>query len=382
MKILVIGHPLVVSANRKIWNEVAAHDGVEVDMIVPETWKSNLIKNLIYSFDEETDESINKIYPIACFRKGSGSFYFFNPIKTFNILRQKKYDRIVLTQETWALSLLELILLKLLSINSKTKTFIWVCQNIKKEKLFFLRFFERFTTSNLESILCCCSEIKEVITWKGIKTKCQYFPFSFDGNQYPTDLKVIKPCSPDIMTLGYLGRISEEKGINLIIQALDVFKEKNIKVKLVVAGAGPMEQILSSRDEVEYLGTIPHNEAYKFYEQIDIFVLPSQTRPFWKEQFGRVIIESVASGKPIVGSSSGAIPEVMGNISMPYIFQEKSLESLIQQTLQAWEDIQSGQINEIMKKSKERTFELYSHESVAKRFLRYTNENCIEGILS
>lgn len=382
MKVLVIGHPLVVSANRKVWNSVAFHDGVEVDMIVPKTWKSNLIKKLEYSFEEKSDQNINEIYPISCFKKGNGSFYFFNPIKMLRILRNKKYDRIVLTQETWSLSLFELVILKVLSINSKTKTFIWVCQNIKKKKLFFIRYFERFITSSLESILCCCSEIKQVIEWKGIKTKCQYFPFSFDGDQYPIELKEIKPCSRDVMTLGYLGRISEEKGIHLIIQALDTFKKNKIKVKFIVAGGGPMEEILSSREEVEFLGTIPHNEAFKFYEKIDIFLLPSQTRTFWKEQFGRVIIESVASGKPIVGSSSGAIPEVMGKICMPYVFNEESLDSLIEQTLKAWDDIKTGKINEIMKKSKTLTFELYSHESVAKRFLRYTNENCVEGILS
>jgi glycosyltransferase involved in cell wall biosynthesis len=41
-------------------------------------------------------------------------------------------------------------------------------------------------------------------------------------------------------------------------------------------------------------------------------VIPSRTRPRWKEQFGRVIIEANASGVPIVGSDSGAIPALIG----------------------------------------------------------------------
>ncbi len=49
-----------------------------------------------------------------------------------------------------------------------------------------------------------------------------------------------------------------------------------------------------------------------FMNAIDVFVLPSRTTPRWKEQFGRVIIEAQACGTPVIGSDSGAIPEVVG----------------------------------------------------------------------
>ena len=41
--------------------------------------------------------------------------------------------------------------------------------------------------------------------------------------------------------------------------------------------------------------------------------MPSRTLPNWKEQFGRVIIEAMACGVPVVGSDSGAIPDVIGD---------------------------------------------------------------------
>jgi glycosyltransferase involved in cell wall biosynthesis len=44
-----------------------------------------------------------------------------------------------------------------------------------------------------------------------------------------------------------------------------------------------------------------------------VFVLPSHTTPVWKEQFGVVLIEAMFSHAAVVGSSSGAIPEVVGD---------------------------------------------------------------------
>jgi glycosyltransferase involved in cell wall biosynthesis len=45
---------------------------------------------------------------------------------------------------------------------------------------------------------------------------------------------------------------------------------------------------------------------------LDVLVLPSRTTESWKEQFGRVIIEAHACQTPVIGSSSGAIPDVVG----------------------------------------------------------------------
>jgi glycosyltransferase involved in cell wall biosynthesis len=350
-------------------------------MIVPKKWKSNLIKDLSFSPDKETDSYVHQIFPINCFYKGNGSFFVFDPIHLYKVLSSKEYDAIVLTQETWSFSLFEIGILRKLTVNSKSKFYLWVCQNIKKQKLFFLRFFERFNTKSLESILCCCSEIKEVIEWKSIKTKCQYFPFSFDEKKYSSEIKKVDTRADNSIVLGYLGRISEEKGISLMLSLLDNLVARGIDASLVVAGAGPLEHLLKDNSRITFLGSIPHNEAYKFYEQIDTFILPSQTRAFWKEQFGRVIIESIASGRPVVGSSSGAIPEVLGNMKMPYVFKEDSLEDFTDKVCKVLDDIKSGEINHIIKESKRLSFELYSHENVAKRFLSYAkNENKFEDL--
>ena len=62
------------------------------------------------------------------------------------------------------------------------------------------------------------------------------------------------------------------------------------------------------------------------FKQFDVLVVPSLSTPSRKEQFGRVIAESMASGVPVIGSSSGAIPEVIGEHGL--IFEEGNSEDL------------------------------------------------------
>jgi glycosyltransferase involved in cell wall biosynthesis len=377
-QVLVIGHSFVVDANRALWNALAKKEDVQVDMVVPKHWTSNLIKDLYYQFNQKTDGHLREVFPINVFYKGNGSFFTFSPWPLWKVLRGKKYDAIVLAQETWSFSLAETLLISLFSKNRGTPFYLWVCQNLKKQHLFWLRFLERIFTVNTTAILCCCSEIQEVIEWKGINVPCRYFPFSFDDETYDFDPS---PLQRDKIRLGYLGRLSDEKGIDLLIQAFQELRQSDSNLELVIGGGGPMASQFESMEGVVFKGILPHAEAHLFYQDIDIFVLPSKTTSFWKEQFGRVIIETLASGRPIVGSSSGAIPEVMGHLKVPYVFEEQNLESLKEKIKLAIDDIKEQKVDPIVKEGRERAFKLYSHAGVADRFYRYAFKSDLWGLI-
>jgi L-malate glycosyltransferase len=71
---------------------------------------------------------------------------------------------------------------------------------------------------------------------------------------------------------------------------------------------------------------VPHLETPRYLSAFDILVVPSETQPNWKEQFGRVITEAMASGTPVVGSSSGEIPNLVQKADGGLIFPEKNAE--------------------------------------------------------
>jgi glycosyltransferase involved in cell wall biosynthesis len=71
-------------------------------------------------------------------------------------------------------------------------------------------------------------------------------------------------------------------------------------------------------DNVKFLGHFGYDKLLYFYNSFDCLVLPSRTKSWLKEQFGRVIIESMACGTPVIGSDSGEIPIVIDNPELTF----------------------------------------------------------------
>ncbi len=115
---------------------------------------------------------------------------------------------------------------------------------------------------------------------------------------------------------GYVGRLVEEKGVMDLVEALPFC---DAQVKVCFAGNGPMREALETRarelgvgERVLFLPHRPLEELPSVMNALDVLVLPSRTTARWKEQFGRVLIEAHACATPLIGSDSGAIPNVIG----------------------------------------------------------------------
>jgi glycosyltransferase involved in cell wall biosynthesis len=98
-------------------------------------------------------------------------------------------------------------------------------------------------------------------------------------------------------------------------------------------GDGPDRERLSALasslgigERVSFDGQIPSPEVPAYLSRLHALVLPSRTRPNWQEQFGRVLIEAMVSGVPVVGSDSGEIPRVIGDAGS--VYPEGDVEAL------------------------------------------------------
>jgi glycosyltransferase involved in cell wall biosynthesis len=133
-----------------------------------------------------------------------------------------------------------------------------------------------------------------------------------------TPTAIATPLRSDAQTVvfGYAGRLCDEKGWKVVIAALRLLPPH---IKLLMAADGPeralLDSILSEPElsgRIHNLGFIPKSELWNAYKAMDCLIVPSITKPTWKEQFGGVLADAMVSGIPIIGSDSGAVPEVIG----------------------------------------------------------------------
>lgn len=120
--------------------------------------------------------------------------------------------------------------------------------------------------------------------------------------------------------VGYVGRFVPEKGLSNLLAAL---RQMPTEVHGVLIGAGPMREELERQAEtpelrgrVRFFPTMTSEKLAEYMNCFDALALPSLSTPQWKEQYGRVIGEAMACGVPVVGSDSGAIPEVIGEAGL------------------------------------------------------------------
>jgi len=109
--------------------------------------------------------------------------------------------------------------------------------------------------------------------------------------------------------VGYAGRLVPSKGLFDLLAAVRRLDEP---VELLLIGDGEQRAELEGQpipgSHVRVIDDLSHEQMADGYAQLDVLALPSHTTPTWKEQFGRVIVEALWCGVPVVGSDSGEIP--------------------------------------------------------------------------
>lgn len=148
--------------------------------------------------------------------------------------------------------------------------------------------------------------------WWGVDTGL-FTQAALQTQEHP-DAWQVKPTQ---RIIGFVGRFVPEKGVLDLLQALGPLGADYV---LVCIGGGPQEtelreqaQSLGVAKQLRILPPMPASALAEHIAAMDILALPSHTEQFWKEQYGRVLVEAMAAGVPVIGSDSGAIPYVIGD---------------------------------------------------------------------
>jgi glycosyltransferase involved in cell wall biosynthesis len=309
----------IVGAYQRKLEEMAALPGVELTVLVPPSWREGGREARLER--AHTSGYSLEALPLAC----NGHFHLHFYPTLGRVLRRLRPDICHIDEEPYNLATF-LALRQARAVGARSLFFTW--QNLARRYPPPFRNMESYVLRHADYALVGNREAEEVLRWKGYRGPAALIP------QFGVDPELYRPLAErpaaGPLIVGYAGRFVPAKGLPLLIQALAGLQGE---WRLRLAGAGPLQADLQAQaaalgvgEFVSFEAHIPSLEMPRFYNQLHALVLPSQTTPNWKEQFGRVLVEAMACGVPVVGSSSGEIPNVIGDAGL--VFPEGDADAL------------------------------------------------------
>jgi len=375
-RLLVIGPTYAIATNRrKLW-------ALAADFEV--TCATSRLSGKIFGRPAKEFDELTSAEPIALHRfRGFPSYqantrFFYQGIE--KLFRSTQFDYVLVENEPWGLIKWQAwILTRLFQRQALFGEFSW--ENVERPGLkgCFLSFCYWLSSLVDDYIVCGNCACRQIFSKHGAGQR----PILV-APQLGVDPDLHRPASTaerstlrknhDLrengLLVGYCGRLSSEKGIVELIAAVRGLRQRYPELNLVLLGDGPYrEQLAGSKDAwLHCLAPRPHFEIPNFIRCLDIFVLASKPRltggEIWEEQFGHVLIESMACGVATIGSDSGAIPEVLGDSRAIFPHSNVAgLSDLLRELIEV-----PALRSELAEAQHERALKLFTHQAVAQSY--------------
>jgi L-malate glycosyltransferase len=386
MKILVASHTYIVDLNcEKLRALSNLEPDIQVTVVVPKLWKPGGVQNKIIE-TKFIDEGKFKIVPVSNLSQNHQGLLTFGT-DLVPLMRDFRPDIIHVEQGAKGLSYAQFIALnKFLDIKAKNTFFTW--WNLPYELKFPISLLEKYNLDNTHGAISGNQDGADVLRQRGYQNPIKVMP------QLGVDEKLFAPrkqlelaakmgIKENDFVVGFVGRFVREKGILTLLDALMTLKDKSWKCLLL--GRGELQSELMSKavesgiqDRIILVESVPHDQVCNYINLMSTLVLPSETTynfktltaVGWKEQFGHVLIEAMASGVPVIGSDSGEIPYVIRDAGL--IFPEGKVEALAKCLSDLMDN--SSLADEIGQAGYMRAMSQYTNMAMAKQQLEFFRE--------
>ena len=331
MRILVVSHSSATPLNQQIYAEIRRQTGWEFTLVVPQSWMDefgNALPSQLWSgFDA-------RLVALPVHLNGNIILHWYRT-SFCRLLLEGEFDAIYVNHEPYGVATTQVCW-----ANLRTRRIpfgFYSCQNLEKSYPPPFCWMEQMVYRSSAFAFPITNAVGGVIRSKGFRGATAVCPLPLDPGLYrkrPVEEReeAIARKKGELV-IGYVGRVVEQKGLRTLVEAL--VRLPSSGWKLIVIGSGPFEQSFDElvrerglADRVSRLGYVSHEVTPRYLAALDVLVLPSETQPNWKEQFGRVIMEALACGVPVIGSDSGEIPTLINASGGGRIFPERNSAAL------------------------------------------------------
>jgi len=171
--------------------------------------------------------------------------------------------------------------------------------------------FLRWTLKGQDKVLALAEKSKDELIKMGLpEDKADTYTHWVNQKRFHPENKTTarsKLKIKETFTILFVGRLIKVKGVIDLMHAVSNIPD----AQLIIAGSGPIEAEISlfstKHSNIIYAGSINNKELPLYYSAADILCVPSQ----YEEGFGRIILEALSCGTPVMASKIGGIPEAM-----------------------------------------------------------------------
>lgn len=309
MRVLRISHSAVVAAWRERERAIRAR-GYHVRLLAARRWDEG---GKTVELQAPPDEDVVGIATIG----RHPALFLYDPVALWRALGDR-WDVLDIHEEPFALATAEVLAIRALR-RRRAPYVLYSAQNIEKRYPVPFRWLERWALRGAAQLSVCNTAAGDICVRKGFRGSPCVIPLGVDlpaAQPRPTDgRRTVGAERPSPARVGYVGRLAAHKGVDTLLDAV----ARDDRLTLALAGGGPDEARLRARaaelgidDRVRFVGYLDHEELSDFYRALDVLAVPSLPTKGWLEQFGRVAVEAMAQGVPVVASDTGALPDVVG----------------------------------------------------------------------
>ncbi len=318
LRILTIGHSYCVTLNRATVREVAADPDFEVTVAAPSFFYGDLRP---VTLEPEPPRSPLRLVPINTSFSRHIHVFRYDGSALKALIRENQFDLVHAWEEPYVLAGYQIA--RALR-NSSARFCFRTAQSYVKRYPPPFNYFERSVLARAQGWIAGASLVFEAMLKKGFpKDTGRILNLAVD----PSEFRPLTPAArADVLhelgleppVIGFVGRLTKAKGIDVLIQAMERIGASR-KWSLLLLGSGEYQDKVRTWAEKNgwpnqvKIMLANHSDVPRYLGCMDLLVAPSQTMKNWREQFGRMIIEAFACGVPVVGSDSGEIPYVIGD---------------------------------------------------------------------